>query len=57
VRAEAATAGFKLQSVRGHLDGVIRMVDDDRYCIDVHQFSAVQGGIDPVRRDVLKAHQ
>ena len=57
MRAEAATVGFKLRSARGHLDGVIRMVDDDRYCIDVlHQLSAVEGALDRVRRDILEAH-
>ncbi len=49
--------GFRLRSARGHLDGVIRMVDGDRYCIDVlHQLSAVQGALDRVRRDILEAH-
>ena len=57
MRAEAASVGFKLRSARGHLDGVIRMVEDDRYCIDVlHQLSAVQGALDRVRRDILEAH-
>lgn len=31
LRAEAAPVGFKLRSVREHLDEVIRMVNDDRY--------------------------
>ena len=53
----ASSVGFRLRSARGHLDGVIRMVDDDRYCIDVlHQLSAVQGALERVRREVLEAH-
>ncbi|MEX1126713.1 MAG: metal-sensitive transcriptional regulator [Acidimicrobiia bacterium] len=57
MRAEPASMGFRLRSARGHLDGVIRMVDGDRYCIDVlHQLSAVQGALDRVRRDILEAH-
>ena len=57
MRAEAASVGFRLRSARGHLDGVIRMVDDDRYCIDVlHQLSAVQGALERARREVLEAH-
>ncbi len=24
-----------LKTVRGHIDGIIRMVEEDRYCIDV----------------------
>jgi CsoR family transcriptional regulator, copper-sensing transcriptional repressor len=47
----------RLRSARGHLDAVIRMVEDDRYCIDVlHQIRAVQGGLDRSRRGLLEAH-
>ncbi|MEX2134493.1 MAG: metal-sensing transcriptional repressor, partial [Acidimicrobiia bacterium] len=57
MRAAAKTVEFRLRSARGHLDGVINMVEDDRYCIDVlHQLSAVQGALDRVRRDILEAH-
>ncbi len=57
MRAESNPVEFRLRSARGHLDGVIRMVEDDRYCIDVlHQLSAVQGALDRVRRDILEAH-
>src|SRR3972149_641729 len=57
MRADGATVGFRLRSAQGHLDGVIRMVEEDRYCIDVlHQLSAVQGGIERIRRDVLDEH-
>jgi len=57
LRAAASSVGFRLRTARGHLDGVIRMVDDDRYCIDVlHQLSAVQGALERVRREVLEAH-
>jgi DNA-binding FrmR family transcriptional regulator len=57
MRAEAASVGFRLRSARGHLDAVIRMADEDRYCIDVlHQLSAVQGALGQVRREVLEAH-
>ena len=55
--ADANPVEFKLRSARGHLDGVIRMVEEDRYCIDVlHQLSAVQGALDRVRGDILEAH-
>lgn len=57
MRAETSKVGFKLRSARGHLDGVIRMVEEDRYCIDVlHQLSAVEGALERVRRDILEAH-
>jgi CsoR family transcriptional regulator, copper-sensing transcriptional repressor len=47
----------RLRSARGHLDAVIRMVEDDRYCIDIlHQLSAVQGSLDRVRKAIFAAH-
>jgi CsoR family transcriptional regulator, copper-sensing transcriptional repressor len=47
----------RLVGARGHLDAVIRMIDDDRYCIDVmHQISAVQGALDGARRSLLDSH-
>ena len=57
MRAATSSVAFRLRTARGHLDGVIRMVEDDRYCIDVlHQLSAVQGALERVRREVLEAH-
>lgn len=47
----------RLLTARGHLDAVIRMVDDKRYCVDVlHQVSAVQGALVTVRRELLERH-
>jgi len=47
----------RLRSARGHLDAVIRMVEDQRYCIDViHQIGAVQGALDHTKEIVLDGH-
>ena len=57
MRSDVSSVGFRLRTARGHLSGVIRMVDEDRDCIDVlHQLSAVQGALDRVRSDVLTGH-
>lgn len=41
----------RLLNARGHLDAVVRMLDDDVYCSDVlHQLSAVSGAIEGARR-------
>lgn len=57
MRADTSTTGFRLRTARGHLDAVVRMADEDRYCIDIlHQLSAVQGALDGVRRDIIEAH-
>ncbi|MGH9135645.1 MAG: metal-sensitive transcriptional regulator [Acidimicrobiales bacterium] len=47
----------RLKTARGHLDAVIRMVDDDRYCPDImKQLSAVQGSLERASRLVLRNH-
>ena len=57
MRAEATSVEFRLRSAQGHLEGVIRMVEEDRYCIEVlHQLAAVDGAIQRARREILESH-
>jgi DNA-binding FrmR family transcriptional regulator len=47
----------RLKTTRGHLDGIIRMLDDDAYCVDLmKQLSATQASLERVNRLVLKNH-
>lgn len=47
----------RLKTVRGHVDAVINMVEEDRYCPDVmKQVSAVQGSLEKVNRVLLQNH-
>jgi DNA-binding FrmR family transcriptional regulator len=47
----------RMKTVRGHLDAIIRMVEQDEYCVDVmKQVSAVQASLERVNRLVLKNH-
>lgn len=47
----------RLKTARGHLEAVIRMVDDDGYCPDVmKQLSAVQGALEQASRAILRNH-
>jgi DNA-binding FrmR family transcriptional regulator len=47
----------RLKTARGHLDAVIRMVEEDSYCPDVmKQLSAVQGSLERASRIVLRNH-
>jgi DNA-binding FrmR family transcriptional regulator len=47
----------RLKSLDGHLRGVIKMVEDDAYCIDViKQLQAVQGAIGRVNALLLGDH-
>lgn len=47
----------RLKTVRGHLDSVIRMIDEEQYCPDVmRQVSALQGSLERVNRVLLQNH-
>lgn len=48
----------RLASVRGHVEGIIRMLDDESvYCVDVlKQVKAVTGALDKVGSVVLRSH-
>ncbi|MCI1955229.1 MAG: metal-sensing transcriptional repressor [Oscillospiraceae bacterium] len=47
----------QLKTARGQLDGLIKMVEDDRYCIDIsNQIMAAQAILRNVNREVLHAH-
>jgi len=47
----------RLKSIRGQVDGVMRMVDEDRYCVDVmRQISAINAALERVSKIELKNH-
>ena len=47
----------RLKRIEGQVRGLVRMVDEDRYCIDViTQVSAVRAALKRVEDEVLKDH-
>ena len=55
--AKKRSALNRLKTVRGHLDGIIRMVESDAYCVDVmKQISAVQSALERTNRVMLYNH-
>lgn len=47
----------RLNRIAGQVRGVLRMVDEDRYCIDViTQISAVRAALKRVEEEVLRDH-
>jgi DNA-binding FrmR family transcriptional regulator len=55
-RAEQGVVN-RLKTARGHLDGVIRMVDAGAYCPEVmKQLAAVQGLLEATSRVVFRQH-
>jgi DNA-binding FrmR family transcriptional regulator len=58
MRSDAKGAVLKrLQRIEGQVRGLARMVEDNRYCIDVvTQISAVRAALRRVEEEVLKDH-
>ena len=64
--AETTTHGYtankdavlkRLRRIEGQVRGVERMVEDDRYCIDVvTQVTAIQAALDKVALELLSDH-
>ena len=47
----------RLKTVRGHLDGIVRMLESDAYCVDVmKQIAAVQSSLERANRVMLHNH-
>ena len=47
----------RLARIQGQVGGIARMVEEDRYCIDVMtQITAIQAGLDKVALGLLDGH-
>lgn len=48
---------LRLKTVEGHIKGILRMVENDEYCIDViRQIQAVQAALNKVTSNILDEH-
>jgi len=47
----------RLKNIEGHIHGVVRMVEEDIYCIDIiRQIQAVQAALNKVSAAILENH-
>jgi len=47
----------RLRKIEGQVRGVIRMIEEDRYCIDVlQQISAIRSALTKAESEILRAH-
>ena len=52
-----AKAVHRLKSIAGHVNGIVRMLEEDRYCIDViKQIQATQTALSRVSETILDEH-
>jgi DNA-binding FrmR family transcriptional regulator len=55
--AEKAALARRLSRVEGQVRGIGKMLDDDRYCVDIlTQVAAVQSALDALARQLLEHH-
>lgn len=46
-----------LKTARGQIDGILRMVEDDRYCMDISaQVMATDAILRKVNNEIIRAH-
>ena len=57
MRANKEKATRLLKTARGQLDGLLKMVEEDRYCIDIsNQLLATQAILHKLNKEVLNNH-
>ncbi len=50
-------ATHRLKSIAGHVNGIVRMLEEDRYCIDIiKQIQAAQTALSRVSEAILDEH-
>lgn len=54
---EQKKAMISLKTAKGQIEGIMKMMDDERYCIDIsNQIIAVQGHLKKANNLILKQH-
>lgn len=57
MKADKAHITHSIKIARGQLDGILRMIEEDRYCADIsNQLLATQALLKRVNQEILRAH-
>lgn len=57
MRADKEKVTRQLKTAKGQINGILKMVEEDRYCIDIsNQLLATQAILRSINREVIKAH-
>ena len=55
--ADTKKVTLLLKTARGQIDGILKMIEEERYCMDIsHQVMATEAILKTVNREVLTAH-
>lgn len=57
MRADRKKVEKLLKTARGQLDGILKMIEDNRYCIDIsNQILAAESVLKKANREIIKSH-
>ncbi len=57
MRADKAKVSRLLKTARGQIDGILKMIEEDRYCIDIsNQVLAAEAMLKKANREIIKGH-
>ncbi len=57
MKADREKVSRLLRTARGQIDGILKMIEEDRYCIDIsNQIIATEALLHKANREVLHAH-
>lgn len=57
MQAERKKIYNRLKRIRGQIDGIIRMVEEDKYCLDIStQIMAANSALNSTNKEILSAH-
>ena len=57
MKAKKSDISHKLKVARGQLDGIFKMVQENRYCVDIsNQLLSTQSLLKSVNQEIMQAH-
>ena len=57
MKADKQKVNRLLKTARGQIDGILKMIEDDRYCIDIsNQILAVTSVLKRANQEIISAH-
>ncbi|MEG0365710.1 MAG: metal-sensing transcriptional repressor [Coprobacillus sp.] len=57
MKADKSQVTRLLKTARGQIDGILKMIDEDRYCVDIsNQVMATQAILKRANKEIIGAH-
>lgn len=57
MQADKASINRLLKTARGQIDGIIKMIEEDRYCVDIsNQLMSTQAILNKANKEIISEH-